>query len=61
VEPLAKVVIPVKTGIQKVYHELKRLDSHFRGNDEERRGNDANAGFPIKTFGNDESNFCRNL
>ena len=30
---LAKVVIPVKTGIQRFCNTLKRLDSHFRGND----------------------------
>src|SRR3990172_11396876 len=32
-EALAKVVIPVKTGIQRFCNTLKRLDSHFRGND----------------------------
>jgi len=31
-EALAKVVIPVKTGIQRFCNTLKRLDSHFRGN-----------------------------
>ena len=30
---LAKVVIPVKTGIQRFCNTLKRLDSHFCGND----------------------------
>ena len=29
----AKVVIPVKTGIQKAHNQFKRLDSHLRGND----------------------------
>ena len=33
-EVLAKVVIPVKTGIQMFSNVLKKLDSHFRGNDE---------------------------
>ena len=32
-EALAKGVIPVKTGIQRFCNTLKRLDSHFRGND----------------------------
>jgi hypothetical protein len=32
-EPLAKVVIPVKTGIQKGHNYLKRLDSCLRRND----------------------------
>ncbi|OIP44059.1 MAG: hypothetical protein COZ12_08805 [Deltaproteobacteria bacterium CG_4_10_14_3_um_filter_60_8] len=29
----AKVVIPVKTGIQKAHNQFNRLDSHLRGND----------------------------
>ena len=33
-EVLAKVVIPVRTEIQRFCSVLKRLDSHFRGNDE---------------------------
>jgi len=32
-EALAKIVIPVKTGIQRFCNALKRPDSHFRGND----------------------------
>ena len=28
-----KVVTPVKTGVQKIYNYLKRLDSGFRRND----------------------------
>src|SRR3972149_6934596 len=33
IEALAKVVIPVTTGIQRFCNTFKRLDSHFRGND----------------------------